>query len=155
MFTTLGLFHKTRCPDRQNCKRPNCIFSHRPDLPQEPALNIPVYVPKQQQQNPQPTSSIPLKRPLDTPAINGSSSYEPPSKAQRVGTTQRPLSVPTASQSSVSPMQFALLGTCSGDRYSQAYPFSKSFPPSQALQFLSARYDLKSEHTESNYPHSI
>lgn len=112
MFSSLGLFKKTRCPDIQNCKRTTCIFSHSQDAPAEPAaLNIPIYASKSQPQpqkektKPTPSSSslqtqrVPSKRPaseLQTLTI------EPPRKISKVGTTKKPGAIPTSTQTSVS-----------------------------------------------------
>ena len=114
MFSTLGLFHNLPCPEKQDCKRLNCVFSHRPDLTQIPVTPVPVETPKPTHTpavatNPavsQPAASssklLPAKRSISSPLragapgpSNGSTS-EPPRKLQRMGPPQRPVAVPSA-----------------------------------------------------------
>lgn len=121
MFPTLGLFQRLPCPEKQSCERPNCLFSHSPDVTQVPTVAIPVDAPKPAappQVQPVASSSsipvkaktthvVPVKRPIGSPfrtasPNNGFSSREPPSKLQRVGTPQRPVAVPTMAYTSVS-----------------------------------------------------
>ena len=120
MFPTLSLFQKLPCPEKQSCQRPNCLFSHSPDITQVPTVPIPVDAPKPvaSQTQPIPSSSkipaqaknshvVPAKRPVSSPLraagpSNGTPSREPPSKLQRVGTSQRPAAVSTMSYTSVS-----------------------------------------------------
>ncbi|KZT12482.1 Rexo1 protein [Laetiporus sulphureus 93-53] len=102
----LRLFNKLPCPDRQNCKRQNCIFSHQLGLVEPPTVHIPVDLPKdtpKQSSAIASTSShtqrsinaIPAKRSLSQQLIanpsNGSSSSEPPRKLQRTGPIRRPI----------------------------------------------------------------
>ena len=112
MFSSLGLFKKTKCPDIENCKRPTCIFSHSEDTPAEPAaLDIPIHASKPQPQpqkekaKPTPSSSslktqaVPSKRPasqLQTPTVG------PPRKISKVGAARNPSAVPTSTQTPVS-----------------------------------------------------
>lgn len=116
MFSTLGLFKKTRCPDAQNCKRTTCLFSHSQDTPAEPpALNIPIHTPKPQPQprreQPKPTPSssssqnrtVPSKRAAsEFQTTNGITTAEPPRKISKFGPTQRPGAVSTSTRTSVS-----------------------------------------------------
>lgn len=118
MFTSLGLFKKTRCPDIQNCKRTTCLFSHTPGAPHEPPpLMIPIDVPKPRPQvykrnsnpNPEPfhTQTIPSKRSSsDIQTANGTPPIEPPRKLSKLGTTQKSITVAT---SSVSPIPNCIL----------------------------------------------
>lgn len=143
MFSSLGLFKKTRCPDIQNCKRTTCIFSHTQDAPAEPtALNIPVNAPQPQPQlqprkerpTPTPSSSalqtrsVPSKRSsseLQTPAVG------PPRKISKVGPTKNPSAVPTSTQTSVSPQPLEprsavrVHNTQDVTHSSLAFPYSK------------------------------
>ncbi|KAM5540478.1 hypothetical protein V8D89_005936 [Ganoderma adspersum] len=121
MFSSLGLFHTLPCPDKQHCNRPNCLFSHRPDLTQFPVTPVPIDVrapsfesssaeskhstPKSKPTRTSSASSIPAKRSLSSPLrapppSNGNPTSEPPTKFQRTGTPQRPVAVPTRAQSS-------------------------------------------------------
>ena len=116
MFSSLGLFKKTRCPDIQNCKRTTCLFSHSQDVPAEPTpLDIPIHTPKPQlqpqreQPKPTPSSSsprnqtIPSKRAAsELQTTNGITTVEPPRKISKVGTARRPGAVPTSTQTYVS-----------------------------------------------------
>ncbi|GLB33907.1 putative EXOIII [Lyophyllum shimeji] len=97
MFSSLGLFQTLRCPDNPPCTRPQCIFSHRQDLPPPAQLIIPVHEPK-----PASTSSIPTKRPISSSPLRSgvatpTTPEEPPRKLQKVGVPQRPLAVSTVS----------------------------------------------------------
>ncbi|KAI0723275.1 Rexo1 protein [Earliella scabrosa] len=113
MFSTLGLFHNLPCPEKQDCKRLNCVFSHRPDLTQIPVTPVPVETPKPthapsvatnpavSQHVASPSNFLPAKRSISSPLragapgpSNGSTS-EPPRKLQRMGTPQRPVAVPS------------------------------------------------------------
>ena len=112
MFSSLGLFKKTKCPDIQNCKRTTCVFSHDEDATTEPAaLDIPTHASNPQPRLhkekavPTPSSSsqraqtVPSKRAaseLQTPAVG------PPRKISKVGSAQNPGAVPTLSQTPVS-----------------------------------------------------
>ncbi|KAI0938065.1 hypothetical protein AcV7_003362 [Taiwanofungus camphoratus] len=115
MFSSLGLFDNLPCPNRQNCSRVNCLFSHRPGLTEPPTAHIPVDVPKQSSAPVASTSkalpaqqtaaSIPAKRPisLQSRAAGGSNetpTSEPPRKLQKVGPVKRPIALPTATQTS-------------------------------------------------------
>ncbi|KAJ7638905.1 ribonuclease H-like domain-containing protein [Roridomyces roridus] len=82
MFSSLHLFQQLACPDLARCERPNCLFSHRTDLPRPPALVIPVEQPK-----PSPSTTIPAKRPAPSSSpLPGPSSVarEPPRKQQKL-----------------------------------------------------------------------
>ncbi|KAL4241936.1 REXO1/REXO3 family protein [Abortiporus biennis] len=129
MFPTLNLFQRLPCPDRPNCTRLNCLFSHNPEVVFPPTTPIPV--PKasgSKSNNAAPSSSltkatsipvasssrvglpataIPAKRPIRSPSPSrtaGTSSLsrsnEPPQKLRKVGTTARPAAVPTATHTS-------------------------------------------------------
>ncbi|KII95095.1 hypothetical protein PLICRDRAFT_149506 [Plicaturopsis crispa FD-325 SS-3] len=116
MFSSLGLFQEVPCPERQTCRRPRCIFSHRTDLPPAPALNIPIHEPSQQpvastsQIQPAGPSSRPMTIPskraivnqhrVASPSNNGSPTSEPPRKLQKTGSVQKPVAVPTSRQTS-------------------------------------------------------
>jgi RNA exonuclease 1 len=116
MFSSLGLFKRTKCPDIQNCKRTTCVFSHSQDAPAEPAaLNIPIHAPKPQPQpqreKPKPTPSssslqawtIPSKRTAsELQTTNGTATVERPRKISKVGPAQNPGAVPTLTQTPVS-----------------------------------------------------
>jgi RNA exonuclease 1 len=118
MFPTLGLFQKLPCPHKAHCERPNCLFSHSPEVTQVPTVSIPVDIPKPLPQTPpsaasssktpsaQPKTSyvVPVKRPVGSPfrAPATPPSVEPPSKLKRMGTTQRPIAIPTLAYTSVS-----------------------------------------------------
>lgn len=118
MFSSLGLFKETRCPDIQNCKRTPCLFSHSQDTLAEPAaLDIPIQTPKprpqprREQPRPTPSSSsslqnqtIPSKRAAsELQTANGIATVEPPRKISKIGTARKPGAVPTSAQISVSP----------------------------------------------------
>lgn len=135
MFSTLGLFKKTRCPTIQDCKRTNCPFSHSQDTPAEPpALNIPVHTPKprpqpqkerKEQPKPTPSSSslqnlrVPSKRAVsELQTAGGIAAIEPPRKLSKVGLAQKPGAVPTPAQTPVSPK---LLGCCTTIRGNTIY----------------------------------
>ncbi|TFK55937.1 hypothetical protein OE88DRAFT_1621054 [Heliocybe sulcata] len=114
MFSLLGLFQKLPCPDRNNCKRPQCLFSHRPDASETLSLNIPVDEPKPTPAAGPSTSTsanltVPAKRPaLSQPdllrrpgsASNGNAAPEPPRKLQKTGPVSKPVAVPTATTTS-------------------------------------------------------
>jgi RNA exonuclease 1 len=111
MFSTLGLFHKLPCPDKQNCTRPQCIFSHDPSAAPSPSLIIPVQEPKQSPSSAKPTNNnltIPTKRSVPQSSAlaaglrNGSPIGEPPRKLQKLGPTQKQASAPSTSYTSVS-----------------------------------------------------
>src|SRR6267154_2161544 len=112
MFSTFGFFQSLPCPQRNNCNRPSCVFSHSPDLLYHPTLNIPVQEPKVQ---PSPNQSdsvsdalpaVPSKRPFHnlaqgTPSSSNGPSSEPPTQRLRVGIAQKPVAVPAASHTNV------------------------------------------------------
>ncbi|KAI0832387.1 ribonuclease H-like protein [Trametes gibbosa] len=115
MFPTLKLFHSLPCPDKPHCTRHNCLFSHSPDLNHIPITPVPLDSPKPTPAPPpkQPPSaaavastSIPAKRSVGSPLrfaapSNGATSNsEPPAKFQKVGTSKRPIAVPSAPQTS-------------------------------------------------------
>ncbi|KZT20361.1 ribonuclease H-like protein [Neolentinus lepideus HHB14362 ss-1] len=115
MFSLLGLFQKLPCPDRNNCKRPRCLFSHRPDASETLSLSIPLDGPKTAP-TPGPSTSagetkstVPAKRPALSQAdpawrpgstSNGNAALEPPRKLQKTGLGNKPVAVPTASTTS-------------------------------------------------------
>ncbi|KAI0750713.1 Rexo1 protein [Daedaleopsis nitida] len=110
MFSSLGLFHNLPCPEKQHCKRPNCVFSHRPDLTQIPVTHVPVDLPKHanastgvaqsftSQPVAGPSTVVPAKRSISSPlrpqAPRNGASSEPPRKLLRTGPPQRPVAVP-------------------------------------------------------------
>ena len=120
MFSTLGLFKKTRCPAIQNCERTNCPFSHSQSTPAEPpALNIPIHTPepqpqprKERKEQPKPTPSssslqnlrVPSKRAASELQTGGGiAAIEPPRKISKVGPAQNFGAVPKPAQTPVSP----------------------------------------------------
>ncbi|KAH7921815.1 ribonuclease H-like protein [Leucogyrophana mollusca] len=125
MFSTLGLFQSLQCPQKTDCKRPRCIFSHRTDLPPPPSLNIPVDEPKPAPSvsNSAPTSAgtsnvlhtsqsstastsrvVPAKRSFEFSAQPSPSSSngirEPARQRQKIGTSQKPVALPSVSHTS-------------------------------------------------------
>lgn len=130
MFPILNLFQRDPCPERDTCKRPNCIFSHDPNTPQTPTPRIlvespPQVVPSgsgsgtstpsssriatprsstQSQSQGKRGFSSPLSPSLKAGGSSaaGPSTGEPPRKLQRVGTAQKPVAIPTATTTSVS-----------------------------------------------------
>ncbi|ETW83986.1 hypothetical protein HETIRDRAFT_472359 [Heterobasidion irregulare TC 32-1] len=105
MFSPLGLFHSLPCPNKSQCRRKNCLFSHKSGVVENP-VSIPY-------DTPQPVasssalasrSSVPAKRPAASSpthalsSANAASSLHPQRKLQKVGTTQKPLALPTASR---------------------------------------------------------
>ncbi|CAL1700748.1 unnamed protein product [Somion occarium] len=122
MFPTLGLFSTLPCPERPNCNRVNCIFSHDPNVVQPPTVRVPIEIPKasssrhvtapvpptSQTSFPKP-SVIPVKRQhslasgaAGSSSNSASTSGEPPKKLQRIGTIQRPNAVSTTVQTNSS-----------------------------------------------------
>ncbi|KAF8165256.1 ribonuclease H-like domain-containing protein [Crassisporium funariophilum] len=96
MFANLRLFKSLACPDLPACTRPHCIFSHSPDLPPPPGLNfaLPLIKPKPAE------ITVPAKRAAAvSPIKSPKPSPGPPRKLQKVGTSQRPLAVSSASHS--------------------------------------------------------
>ncbi|KAJ4478215.1 hypothetical protein J3R30DRAFT_2877546 [Lentinula aciculospora] len=104
MFSTLGLFENLQCPERDSCKRPNCIFSHKAssDLPPPTSLQIPVDEPKVASfsSDPKPIvqagqiKTVPAKRtvnssPILAPSSSASTPNEPPRKLQKLDSTQK------------------------------------------------------------------
>ncbi|KAG0709725.1 ribonuclease H-like protein [Suillus ampliporus] len=106
MFSTFGLFQSLSCPERNNCNRPSCIFSHSSDLPSHHSLNIPVQDPStaplpQKTANPSSDVVQPSKRPFHNLAQGlPSGSNGPPTQRLRVGTAKKPVAVPAASHTS-------------------------------------------------------
>ncbi|KAH7887664.1 ribonuclease H-like protein [Phlebopus sp. FC_14] len=103
MFSTLGLFHSLPCPQKSDCKRAVCLFSHAKDLPQPPLI----VAPPDEQRPPNPSSlrhTVPVKRPheLSAAASPGpdATTSEPPKQRLKTATAQRPLALPAASKSS-------------------------------------------------------
>ena len=94
MFTHQGLFKSLACPDRDTCNRPHCLYSHASNIP---PTRLPQFIVKA----PPPIiqAAIPIKRPVVQTA--SPPTPEPPRKFQKVGTSQRPLAVPSASHSEV------------------------------------------------------
>ncbi|GBE79712.1 ribonuclease H-like protein [Sparassis latifolia] len=117
MFPTLGLFSKLPCPEKQSCRRVNCLYTHDPDVVYQSPITIVVDVaPTPPSEQPPPSSSsqhaqkafpsiLPAKRSVSSPlhAVAGSSdasNQEPPRKLQRTGPLQKSIAVPTASHTS-------------------------------------------------------
>lgn len=129
MFSSLGLFKKTRCPDIQNCKRASCLFSHSQNTPAEPmALNIPIHAPKpkpepqREQLKPTPSSSslqtkaVPSKRAAShLQTTSRIAAIEPPRKISKVGSTRNPGAVPTSTQTPVSSQPLGCYATICGN----------------------------------------
>lgn len=109
MFSSLGLFQSLSCPQRNNCNRPSCIFSHNLDLPSHHSLDIPVQKVQPLPQTPSANvvqRAVPSKRPFHNLAQGPSSNSNgapsgPPTQRLRVGTAQKPVAVPAASHTSV------------------------------------------------------
>ena len=124
MFPTAGLFQKLPCPEKQSCKRTNCLFNHSTHVKEVLTVHIPVETPKatpsssksaaQQpiastsRATPQshvPPPSIPAKRaissPLRTAGASNGLTGEPPKKLQRIGTAQKATAKPTLSVAAV------------------------------------------------------
>lgn len=158
MFSSLGLFQTLPCPEKDHCDRPNCLFSHRPDLSQFPVTPVPVDVrrpssessPTGSKRSPastrsSPASCIPAKRSVSSPlrAIapsNGNPTSEPPTKFQRTGTPQRPVAVPTRAQSaSVSPHYYRVFHTGTELCNRLACQYSRYPPRNHKLLCLSVR----------------
>ncbi|KAI0702903.1 ribonuclease H-like protein, partial [Cytidiella melzeri] len=117
MFSTLGLFSKVSCPEKERCKRPNCLFSHSPDVKEVPTIPIPIAEASKPVASPSKTvpsqpvpssskissrspvsTSIPTKRPTSsTLQINNGVSAEPPRKLLKVGPASRPTALPSSS----------------------------------------------------------
>ncbi|KAF9495402.1 hypothetical protein BDN71DRAFT_876921 [Pleurotus eryngii] len=113
MFSSLRLFHILPCPQRDHCSRIRCVFSHESNLPSEQSLDIPYEKPAELDRKASDSpparapdaAVIPAKRPIASagirrsaaPSSTSSQNGEPPRKLQKLGPTQRPLAVPTAS----------------------------------------------------------
>ena len=124
MFATAGLFSKLPCPEKERCKRPNCLFSHSPDVKEIPTVRVEVDAPKASSSKsvagPSPSSSkiksntstttlIPAKRP--TVISNGGPS-EPPRKLLKVGPASKPAALPSASVAAVCVVSMFKYRTC-------------------------------------------
>lgn len=105
MFATLGLFKGLSCPERLNCTRANCIYSHSPDLPPPKPLVAPVPTPTSAValgKTKESTLTVPAKRPaVASPPKQTTISAEPPRKLQKTGTTKKPIPVSTSSRNEV------------------------------------------------------
>ena len=119
MFSSHGLFSSTPCPDRDRCKRPQCIFSHSPDAKYQDLPTIPVSKPVAGPSNSSKvsyantsvskgisasmtaTATVPAKRPASAiksyaSTSNTSLSNEPPKKVQKTAaSSQAPKKVAT------------------------------------------------------------
>lgn len=97
MFSSLGLFQNTQCPRQDSCKRPNCLFSHRKDLPPQPALEIPVEDTLPKRSISELSALVPAKREapslrrVSEPGSWTESNGEPPRKIQKVGPSKSPV----------------------------------------------------------------
>ncbi|KAG6821620.1 hypothetical protein H0H93_000129 [Arthromyces matolae] len=143
MFSSLGLFQSLACPEGLQCSRQRCIFSHRPNLPPQLSLSIPL--------KSSPKSAVPSKRVISSPTTVASTS-EPPRKVQKLAPPpQRPLppskihdGVPilnvNAAHSQVAvPVRQAMLKTL----YDQFFVLYKSILPKKPS--LAAEHALKQE----------
>ncbi len=110
MFSTLGLFRNLSCPQKDTCSLQNCLYSHSPNLPNPRPLNFVQATPVASTSS-TPTKTraksvviVPAKRPATSPIKKtpASASAEPPTKLQKVGPTQRPTAVPSATRTEVS-----------------------------------------------------
>jgi len=111
MFPTLRLFHNLACPDKNNCTRPTCLFSHRPDLPPPLSLVVPFEESKPSSASASHNggATVPAKRPVaNSPLTNGSPIGEPPRKLQKLGSSQKQIAASSTSYTSVSAMYLAL-----------------------------------------------
>jgi RNA exonuclease 1 len=113
MFSSLGLFQNLACPDKDNCSRPRCIFSHRTDLPSPPPLYVPFDETKANPPIPRPSgSTVPEKRPAthsphsSVGLNNGTSISEPARKLKKLSLVQNQSVVPSTSHTSVSEPYF-------------------------------------------------
>lgn len=115
MFTSLGLFNKVPCPEKKDCKRTFCLFSHAPDAKEPLMPEIPVAassatpgpskpatptkpVPARPASNATPGPSILKKRQNAVTAksyssqSSSASSEQPPRKLQKLSdSTAKPL----------------------------------------------------------------
>lgn len=105
MFPVLGLFHTLACPE-QKCSKVYCPFSHKnlKDLPPPVSLDLPAAEPLKPP--PKPLVPVAVKRQIAQtsapgPSTSKSTAREPPRKLQKTGTAQRPVAVPTTSQTAV------------------------------------------------------
>lgn len=109
MFSPLGLFHSLPCPNKLQCRRKNCLFSHKSGVVENP-VSIPYDTPQPVASSSALASrpSVPAKRPAASSpthalsSANAASSVQPQRKLQKVGTAQKPLALPTASRTPVS-----------------------------------------------------
>lgn len=155
MFASLGLFQNLACPEINTCTRPQCIFSHRNDLPPPPSLNIPVDEPQIASSSTQPTvhvptpkktTVIPAKRAVASSPLRAGTSIrssvgEPPRKLQKLDSIQKPLAVPSTSHTTVRLSQihgFQKLSWCADHR--QACLFSELMLHNLKLLFLFVRF---------------
>ena len=104
MFTHQGLFKSLACPDRDTCNRPHCLYSHASNIP---PTRLPQFIVKAPPITTPSQAAIPIKRPVVR--TTSPPTPEPPRKFQKVGTSQRPLAVPSASHSEVRSIYIFLL----------------------------------------------
>ena len=123
MFSALGLFQGLPCPEKGRCQRPNCLFSHSPEVKEIPVVCVPVDASESRtaatktiassssssepSATPRaassrnvatPPGSVPTKRPIGSPLrVPNGAPGEPPKKLQRVGTAARPSAVSSSS----------------------------------------------------------
>jgi RNA exonuclease 1 len=121
MFSSLGLFQTLQCPDNDNCRRTQCIFSHRLDLPPPRQTQILLREPSSVEsrisalksqstsqtvhvtRSPAATGTkraAPVTPPL-AGTSNGSPAGEPPRKLQKLNNAERSIAVPSATYTSV------------------------------------------------------
>jgi RNA exonuclease 1 len=115
MFSSLGLFQSLPCPHKSDCKRSVCLFSHAHDLPQPPLIiataaadPTPSVIastssPVASSSTPKPKPTIPAKRPFELSArsTRNVTVSEPPPQRLRITTSQKPVALPTQSQTTV------------------------------------------------------
>ncbi|KIJ70048.1 hypothetical protein HYDPIDRAFT_121398 [Hydnomerulius pinastri MD-312] len=124
MFSTLGLFQSLPCPQKAECRRPVCLFSHAQDLPQQPLIiataapepknasatssssSLPLITAPSRSNTPTVKPTVPAKRPFELSAQSSSAARnvavnEPPRQRLKTATSQKPIALPSTSQSTV------------------------------------------------------
>ncbi|KAJ7276489.1 Rexo1 protein [Mycena haematopus] len=85
MFSSIQLFQQLACPDSGRCNRPQCLFSHRTDLPPPPTLIVPVEQPVASSSQASSSATIPAKRAV---ASTSAAPQEPPRKQQKLSSNR-------------------------------------------------------------------
>ncbi|KIK92710.1 hypothetical protein PAXRUDRAFT_146696 [Paxillus rubicundulus Ve08.2h10] len=112
MFSSLGLFQSLPCPHKSDCKISVCLFSHAHDLPQQPliiatpaAVPTPSVItstssPAAESSTLKLTPTVPVKRPFELSAqsTRNAAVSEPPRQRLRITTSQKPVALPSQSQ---------------------------------------------------------